>query len=168
MRAASDDLPTHMPSQGLVAKNFRNDRPHWRLLQAFDRRASKGSRLLDLWYKNAVIYSLNVATYKDGNGDGIGDFKGLTEQLDHITQLGVNCLGLLPVYPSPGLDHGYDVTDYYNVAPPLGTSCTSRSPAVLDEVTTKTVVHADAPRMCENDDRGSWSAMAFLSHREKK
>ncbi|MGY4622572.1 alpha-amylase family protein [Bradyrhizobium sp. USDA 4486] len=87
-----------------------------------NRSASKGSRrLLDLWYKNAVIYSLNVATYKDGNGDGIGDFKGLTEQLDHIAQLGVNCLWLLPFYPSPGLDHGYDVTDYYNVAPALGT-----------------------------------------------
>ncbi|WP_461357501.1 alpha-amylase family protein [Bradyrhizobium sp. USDA 4454] len=77
--------------------------------------------MLDLWYKNAVIYSLNVATYKDGNGDGIGDFKGLTEQIDHMAQLGVNCLWLLPFYPSPGLDHGYDVTDYYNVAPSLGT-----------------------------------------------
>ncbi|KRQ14880.1 alpha-amylase family protein [Bradyrhizobium manausense] len=77
--------------------------------------------MLDLWYKNAAIYSLNVATYKDGNGDGIGDFKGLVAQLDHIAQLGVNCLWLLPFYPSPGLDHGYDVTDYYNVAPALGT-----------------------------------------------
>ncbi|WP_439409165.1 alpha-amylase family protein [Bradyrhizobium sp. DASA03076] len=76
--------------------------------------------MLDLWYKNAVIYSLNVATYKDGNGDGIGDFKGLAEQLDHIAQLGANCLWLLPFYPSPGLDHGYDVTDYYNVAPAHG------------------------------------------------
>jgi maltose alpha-D-glucosyltransferase/alpha-amylase len=78
-------------------------------------------RLLDLWYKNAVIYSLNVATYKDGNGDGIGDFAGLIERLDHIAQLGITCLWLLPFYPSPGLDHGYDVTDYYNVAPALGT-----------------------------------------------
>jgi maltose alpha-D-glucosyltransferase / alpha-amylase len=78
-------------------------------------------KLLDLWYKNAIIYSLNVATYKDGNGDGIGDFGGLIERLDHIAQLGVTCLWLLPFYPSPGLDHGYDVTDYYNVAPTLGT-----------------------------------------------
>jgi maltose alpha-D-glucosyltransferase/alpha-amylase len=77
--------------------------------------------VLDLWYNNAVIYGLNVATYKDGNGDGIGDFKGLTDRLDHIAQLGVTCLWLLPFYPSPGLDHGYDVTDYYNVAPALGT-----------------------------------------------
>jgi maltose alpha-D-glucosyltransferase/alpha-amylase len=78
-------------------------------------------KLLDLWYKNAIIYSLNVATYKDGNGDGIGDFAGLIERIDHIAQLGVTCLWLLPFYPSPGLDHGYDVTDYYNVAPDLGT-----------------------------------------------
>jgi len=90
--------------------------------------ASRGWRpLLDLWYKNAVIYSLNVSTYKDGNGDGIGDFKGLAEQLDHIAQLGANCLWLLPFYPSPGLDHGYDVTDYYNVAPALGTLVSSNS-----------------------------------------
>ncbi len=77
--------------------------------------------MLDLWYKNAVIYSLNVATYMDSDGDGIGDFKGLTERLDHIAKLGVTCLWLLPFYPSPRLDHGYDVTDYYNVASELGT-----------------------------------------------
>jgi maltose alpha-D-glucosyltransferase/alpha-amylase len=77
--------------------------------------------VLDLWYKNAIIYTLNVATYMDGNDDGIGDFKGLTERLDHIAKLGVNCVWLLPFYPSPRLDYGYDVTDYYNVAPELGT-----------------------------------------------
>jgi maltose alpha-D-glucosyltransferase/alpha-amylase len=77
--------------------------------------------VLDLWYKNAVIYTLNVATYMDGNGDGIGDFKGLTDRLDHISKLGVTCLWLLPFYPSPRLDYGYDVTDYYNIAPELGT-----------------------------------------------
>jgi maltose alpha-D-glucosyltransferase/alpha-amylase len=77
--------------------------------------------VLDLWYKNAVIYSLNVATYMDGNGDGVGDFKGLTQRLDHLAKLGVTCLWLLPFYPSPRLDHGYDVTDYYNVEPELGT-----------------------------------------------
>src|SRR3954465_8302757 len=56
----------------------------------------------------------------DGNDDGIGDFSGLTSRLDHIAQLGVNCIWLLPFYPSPRLDHGYDVTDYYDVAPELG------------------------------------------------
>lgn len=77
--------------------------------------------MLDLWYKNAIIYSLNVATFMDGNDDGIGDFKGLTDRLDHIAQLGATCIWLLPFYPSPRLDHGYDVTDFYNVAPELGT-----------------------------------------------
>jgi maltose alpha-D-glucosyltransferase / alpha-amylase len=86
-----------------------------------ENRSAAGPYLLDLWYKNAIVYSLNVATYMDGNGDGIGDFKGLTDRLEHIAKLGVTCLWLLPFYPTPGLDHGYDVTDYYNVAPELGT-----------------------------------------------
>jgi maltose alpha-D-glucosyltransferase/alpha-amylase len=77
--------------------------------------------VLDLWHKNTIIYTLNVATFMDGNGDGIGDFKGLTDRLDHIAKLGVNCIWLLPFYPSPRLDFGYDVTDYYNVEPELGT-----------------------------------------------
>jgi maltose alpha-D-glucosyltransferase/alpha-amylase len=77
--------------------------------------------MLDLWYKNAIVYSLNVATFMDGNDDGVGDFKGLTQRLDHIAKLGVDCIWLLPFYPSPRLDHGYDVTNYYDVAPELGT-----------------------------------------------
>jgi maltose alpha-D-glucosyltransferase / alpha-amylase len=77
--------------------------------------------MLDLWYKNTIIYSLNVATFMDGNDDGIGDFKGLTDRLDHIAKLGISCIWLLPFYPSPRLDHGYDVTNYYDVAPELGT-----------------------------------------------
>ncbi len=77
--------------------------------------------MLDLWYKNAVIYSVNVATYMDANGDGVGDFAGLTQRLDHLAKLGATCLWLMPFYPSPRLDHGYDVTDYYSVEPELGT-----------------------------------------------
>jgi maltose alpha-D-glucosyltransferase / alpha-amylase len=77
--------------------------------------------VLDLWYKNTIIYTLNVATFMDGNDDGIGDFRGLTDRLDHIAKLGVNCVWLLPFFPSPRLDYGYDVTDYYSVAPELGT-----------------------------------------------
>lgn len=77
--------------------------------------------MLDLWYKNTIVYSLNVAAYMDGNDDGIGDFKGLAQRIDHIAKLGVNCIWLLPFYPSPRLDHGYDVTNYYDVAPELGT-----------------------------------------------
>jgi maltose alpha-D-glucosyltransferase/alpha-amylase len=74
----------------------------------------------DLWYKDAVIYCLDVDRFMDGNGDGIGDFKGLKDKLSYISGLGVNCLWLLPFYRSPGRDNGYDVKDYLSVDPPLG------------------------------------------------
>ncbi|MBW4422583.1 MAG: alpha-amylase family protein [Myxacorys californica WJT36-NPBG1] len=73
------------------------------------------------WYKDAILYSLDVETFMDGNGDGIGDFIGLTQHLNHLAGLGVTCLWLLPFYPSPNRDNGYDVMDYYNVDPRLGT-----------------------------------------------
>jgi len=75
----------------------------------------------DLWYKDAVIYCLDVETFQDSNGDGIGDFRGLTERLDHLVRLGVTCVWLLPFYPTPNRDNGYDVVDYYGVDPRLGT-----------------------------------------------
>ncbi len=67
------------------------------------------------WYKDAIIYELHVKAFKDSSGDGIGDFKGLTEKLDYIQDLGVNTLWLLPFYPSPMRDDGYDISDYRNV-----------------------------------------------------
>jgi maltose alpha-D-glucosyltransferase / alpha-amylase len=75
----------------------------------------------DLWYKNAVIYCLNVETFLDSNGDGVGDFVGLTDRLPYLAGLGVTCLWLLPFFPSPNLDDGYDVSDYYGVHPRTGT-----------------------------------------------
>jgi maltose alpha-D-glucosyltransferase / alpha-amylase len=78
--------------------------------------------LSDLWYKNAVIYSLNVGTFMDGDGDGCGDFEGLARRLDYIESLGIDALWLAPFQPSPGRDDGYDITDYYNVAERLGSS----------------------------------------------
>jgi maltose alpha-D-glucosyltransferase / alpha-amylase len=77
--------------------------------------------VLDLWYKNAVFYCLDVETFMDSNGDGIGDFQGLSDRLDHIEALGATCVWLLPFYPTPNRDNGYDVTDFYNVDPRLGT-----------------------------------------------
>jgi maltose alpha-D-glucosyltransferase/alpha-amylase len=74
-----------------------------------------------LWYKDAVIYELHVKAYADANGDGIGDFRGLAERLDHVQSLGVNTIWLLPFYPSPFRDDGYDVADYENVHPSYGT-----------------------------------------------
>src|SRR5262245_10607529 len=76
----------------------------------------------DLWYKNAVIYNLNVGTFMDSNGDGIGDFEGLSRRLDYLSGLGVTCIWLQPFYPSPNLDDGYDVSDYYGVDPRYGSS----------------------------------------------
>lgn len=77
--------------------------------------------MIDLWYKNAVIYCVDVETFMDSNGDGIGDFRGLAHRLDHIEALGATCLWLLPFYPTPNRDNGYDVTDYYGIDPRLGT-----------------------------------------------
>ena len=74
-----------------------------------------------LWYKDAVIYQLHVKSYFDANNDGIGDFAGLTAKLDYIAELGVNTLWLLPFYPSPRLDDGYDISEYRAVHPDYGT-----------------------------------------------
>src|SRR6185295_19439675 len=73
------------------------------------------------WYKDAVIYEVHVRTFYDSNGDGIGDFPGLTQKLDYIQDLGVNTIWLLPFYPSPMKDDGYDIADYHNVHPQYGT-----------------------------------------------
>jgi len=74
-----------------------------------------------LWYKDAVVYQLHVKAFHDANDDGMGDFAGLTEKLDYVRDLGVNTLWLLPFYPSPLRDDGYDVADYANVHPAYGT-----------------------------------------------
>jgi maltose alpha-D-glucosyltransferase / alpha-amylase len=74
-----------------------------------------------LWYKDAVIYQLHVRTFCDSNGDGIGDFPGLTGRLDYLRELGISAIWLLPFYPSPLRDDGYDIADYTSVHPSYGT-----------------------------------------------
>jgi maltose alpha-D-glucosyltransferase / alpha-amylase len=74
-----------------------------------------------LWYKDAVFYQLHVKSFADSNDDGIGDFPGLTTKLDHLSSLGVDCLWLQPIYPSPFKDDGYDISDYTNIHPSYGT-----------------------------------------------
>ena len=74
-----------------------------------------------LWYKDAIIYELHVKAFFDSNGDGIGDFRGLKEKLDYIEDLGINAIWLLPFYPSPLRDDGYDISDYFNIHPDYGT-----------------------------------------------
>ena len=73
------------------------------------------------WYKDAIIYELHVKGFCDSNADGVGDLWGLTEKLDYLEDLGVNCLWLLPIYQSPLKDDGYDISDYFNILPQYGT-----------------------------------------------
>ena len=74
----------------------------------------------NLWYKDAVIYQLHVRTFCDSNGDGVGDFRGLTSKLDYLQELGINAIWLLPFFPSPLRDDGYDIADYTSVHPAYG------------------------------------------------
>src|SRR5512135_2195591 len=73
------------------------------------------------WYKTGVIYELHVRAFCDSDGNGVGDFEGLTSKLDYLKDLGVTALWLLPFYPSPLRDDGYDIADYYDVHPDYGT-----------------------------------------------
>jgi len=75
----------------------------------------------ELWYKDAIIYQLHVKAFADSNGDGVGDFAGLSQRLDYLQELGVTTLWLLPFYPSPGRDDGYDIADYGDINPAFGT-----------------------------------------------
>src|SRR5207249_12340856 len=73
-----------------------------------------------LWYRDAILYELHVKAFYDSNDDGIGDFRGLIEKLDYIQDLGVTAIWLLPTYPSPQRDDGYDIADYLNIQPAYG------------------------------------------------
>jgi maltose alpha-D-glucosyltransferase/alpha-amylase len=81
----------------------------------------RASKRADLWWKTATIYCLDVETFADGNGDGIGDFRGLSDRIDYLDELGVTCIWLMPFFPTANRDDGYDITDYYTVDPRYGT-----------------------------------------------
>ena len=85
------------------------------------REVKVGEAADELWYKDAIIYQLHVKAFADSNNDGIGDFAGLTEKLGYLQDLGVTTLWLLPFYPSPGRDDGYDIADYGDINPDFGT-----------------------------------------------
>ena len=74
-----------------------------------------------LWFKDAIIYELHVKTFHDSDADGIGDFRGLIEKLDYLQELGISAIWLLPFYPSPLKDDGYDIANYFDVNPHYGT-----------------------------------------------
>jgi maltose alpha-D-glucosyltransferase/alpha-amylase len=75
----------------------------------------------ELWFKDAVFYEVPIKSFYDGSGDGFGDLAGMTEKLDYVRDLGVDCIWLLPMYPSPGQDDGYDISDFYSVHSDVGT-----------------------------------------------
>jgi len=75
----------------------------------------------DVWWKNAVLYCLDVETFLDADGDGSGDLRGLVDRLDYLAGLGISCLWLMPFMPSRQRDDGYDITDFYGVDSRLGT-----------------------------------------------
>ena len=95
-------------------------------VRALGRRSVSGVDMIDravsdLWWKNAVVYCLDVETFMDANGDGVGDLQGLTQRIDYLSGLGITCLWLMPLYPTPNRDDGYDITDFYDIDPRLGT-----------------------------------------------
>jgi hypothetical protein len=113
----------------------------------------------DLWYKNAIIYSLSVATYMDANGDGVGDFQGLLRRLDYLNGMGITALWLMPFQPSPGKDAGYDIADYYGERASLVPGSVSRSSVKISRMVC--VVEEKAARRCIGC-RLSWGAKVYL------
>src|SRR2546423_4322764 len=111
-RKQTADLAEHQKSEdGRRAEQRKSARP----------RGSQRPAQDPLWYKDAIIYEIHVRAFHDSNGDGIGDFPGLTQKLDYIRDLGVTAIWLLPFYPSPLKDDGYDISDYYSINPIYGT-----------------------------------------------
>ena len=80
------------------------------------------------WWKNAVIYEIYPRSFQDSNGDGIGDLNGITSRLDYLQALGIDAIWLTPIYPSPQVDFGYDISDYNDIDPQYGTLARLRSP----------------------------------------
>ena len=78
------------------------------------------TRMPERWYQHAVIYCIDVETFQDSNGDGVGDLRGLTSRLDYLYRLGISTIWLNPIHPTPNRDDGYDVSDYYGIDPRLG------------------------------------------------
>jgi alpha-glucosidase len=75
----------------------------------------------DIWWKHAVIYEIYPRSFQDSNGDGLGDLNGITQRLDYLSELGVDAIWIAPIYPSPQVDFGYDISDYQNIDPQYGT-----------------------------------------------
>src|SRR5829696_5293544 len=113
------------------------------------------------WWVDATVYQIYVRSFADADGDGCGDLDGIIAHLDHVEQLGVDAIWMTPCYPSPQLDHGYDVADYFNIDPTYGdlqtfdrlvAQCRARNIRVLMDV---------VPNHCS--DRHEWFRSALQS-----
>ncbi len=113
------------------------------------------------WYKSGIIYELHVRSFQDGNDDGIGDFKGLTARLDYLRDLGITAIWLLPFYPSPLKDDGYDISDYFNVHPMYGTLADFKS--FLSEAHRRNLRVITELVMNHTSDQHPWFQRARLS-----
>jgi len=109
-----------------------------------------------LWYKDAIIYELHIKAYFDSNDDGVGDFHGLAEKLDYLQDLGVTAVWLLPFYPSPQRDDGYDIADYLNVNPAYG--------SIPDAAF---VLLAGDPYLVVGDELRLWSPSGYAARRPR-
>src|SRR5437868_1612547 len=111
---------TGMRSREIGGKMARNNGPIFSAIAGILFNMATNTNDL-FWYKDAIIYELHIKAFRDANGDGIGDFNGLIEKLDYLQDLGVTALWLLPFYPSPQRDDGYDIAGYTNIHPSYGT-----------------------------------------------
>src|SRR5262249_11363779 len=83
--------------------------------------AAKSGSAVQEWWRHAVLYEIYPRSFQDSDGDGIGDIKGITSRLDYLHDLGIDAIWLTPMYPSPGVDYGYDISDYVSIDPSYGT-----------------------------------------------
>jgi maltose alpha-D-glucosyltransferase/alpha-amylase len=122
--AARDPADVHL-SAGVATASAVDTQPRTRREEVWQRRPQPAASVLNVrdpqWYRDAIFYEVHVRAFFDSDGDGTGDFRGLTQKLDYLRDLGVTALWVLPFYPSPMRDDGYDIADYMSVNPAFGT-----------------------------------------------
>src|SRR6516164_8922691 len=93
----------------------------WAALGAAQSAANQAAGSHDEWWRHAVIYEVYPQSFQDSDGDGVGDLKGITSRLDYLHDLGIDAIWITPIYPSPGVDNGYDIAEYTEIDPKYGT-----------------------------------------------
>src|SRR4030043_22339 len=119
-----------------------------------------------LWYKDAVVYELHLKAFYDSSGDGTGDLKGLTEKLDYLEGLGITAIWVLPFYPSPLKDDGYDIADYIDVLPIYGTITSFKH--FVEEAHRRGIHVITELVLNHTSDQHPWFQRARLAHKSSK